>query len=92
MLRCAAPPLQARHAQIDTETALAALKRSAAQREVDLDAEDGEAVRQVQLRAGGGHVFAVVKAQAFQMGARQHEEREGQRCCGPLLPQWLKVW
>lgn len=59
VLCCAAPPLQARHAQIDTETALAALKRSAAQREVDLDAEDEEAVRQMLLQVGGGRNFVV---------------------------------
>lgn len=36
---------QARHEQVDTEAALAALKRSAQQEVVDLDAEDEEAVR-----------------------------------------------
>lgn len=39
------PHPQARHEQVDTEAALAALKRSAQTELVDLDAEDEEAVR-----------------------------------------------
>lgn len=42
--------VQARHEQVDTEAALAALKRSAQQEVVDLDAEDEEAVRWVGPR------------------------------------------
>ncbi|KAL4439270.1 hypothetical protein ABPG77_004172 [Micractinium sp. CCAP 211/92] len=47
--------LKARHEQVDTEAALAALKRSAQQgeEEVDLDAEDEEAVRQMLLQRAG---------------------------------------
>ena len=50
--------LQARHEQVDTEAALAALKRSAHQEAADLDAEDEEAVRcaaaDVRLGCGCG--------------------------------------
>ena len=53
---------QARHEQVDTEAALAALKRSAQQEVVDLDAEDEEAVRQVAsfalVELNGLHCFA----------------------------------
>jgi Saf4/Yju2 protein len=50
--------LKARHETVDTETALAALRRAAAKEEeeekpVDLDAEDEEAVRQMLLQRAG---------------------------------------
>lgn len=50
--------LKARHETVDTETALAALRRAAAaeeeeQQPVDLDAEDEEAVRQMLLHRAG---------------------------------------
>ncbi|KAL4428383.1 hypothetical protein ABPG75_002472 [Micractinium tetrahymenae] len=46
--------LKARHEQVDTEAALAALKRSAQQEQpVDLDAQDEEAVRQMLLQRAG---------------------------------------
>lgn len=50
--------LKARHEAVDTETALAAIRRSAAAEEdegrpVDLDAEDEEAVRQMLLNRAG---------------------------------------
>ena len=42
---CPLLPLQARHERVDTESALAALKRSAQADTVDLDAQDEEAVK-----------------------------------------------
>ncbi len=53
---------QARHEQVDTEAALAALKRSAQQEVVNLDAEDEEAVRQAfcPLRCRQFHVIMLL--------------------------------
>lgn len=59
-------PLQARHEQVNTEAALAALKRSAQQEVVDLDAEDEEAVRQARA-----HLLWVCTALAWALN-----------CCG----------
>ncbi len=70
--------LKARHEKVDTETALAALRRAAAAEEeeggpVDLDAEDEEAVRQMLLQRAG----FVKRLEDSSSSSGEEEEEDG---------------
>lgn len=73
--------LKARHAQVDTETALAALKRTANVEETDdLDEDDEEAVRRMLLqRAGFVKRLSDSDEEVDGGGLQQEEEGDGGR-------------